>query len=44
MSNIRTKPTTEKYRKGWEKIFGKKKPKARKIIYIDTEKLTTTKL
>ena len=24
MSDIRTKPATEEYRKGWERVFGKK--------------------
>ena len=23
---LKTKPSTEKYREGWDKIFGKKKP------------------
>lgn len=39
MADIRTKPATDAYRKGWEKIYGKKKKK-RSPYWIEIVALT----
>ena len=35
MSEIRSKPATEASRKGWARIFGKRKPKKPKASWLD---------